>query len=115
MYQACKLQLHHSTQNADSCFCGVALPFVSLFGLGRLARMMICIKSAKDDSNNVNTATLVYFSRNPSLQTQKRGANFKLFSFFFPFFVLHKVEMHLIAGEETFPLFFSLFMCYYPA
>ena len=110
MYQACKLQLRHSTQNADSCFCGVALPFVSLFGLGRLARMMICIKSAKDDSNNVNTATLVYFSRNPSLQTQKRGANFKLFSFFF----LHKVEMHLIAGEETFSLF-SLFMCYYPA
>ena len=46
----------------------------------------------------------------------KKGGRILNFSlFFFPFFVLHKVEMHLIAGEETFPLFFSLFMCYYPA
>ena len=84
--------------------------------------MMICIKSAKDDSNNVNTATLVYFSRNPSIHTaklklgnKKKGRILKFSLFFFSFFVLHKVEMHLIAGEETFPLLFSLFMCYYPA
>lgn len=83
--------------------------------------MMICIKSAKDDSNNVNTATLVYFSRNPSIHTaklelgNKKRGKFLKFSLFFFFFVLHKVEMHLIAGEETFPLLFSLFMCYYPA
>ena len=50
--------------------------------------MMICIKSAKDDSNNVNTATLVYFSRNPSIHTaklelgnKKKGQIFKVFPF----------------------------------